>query len=126
MVRELERIRRYSCDTGSRVFLHPKFADLAHPGAPLSDLAASLNVPDHDPARYAPCMYPWSSVHINADGTLFPCQAIALGNVRTASLAQILAGDPMRRFRAAIRRHGTLPACNRCGWLRLRCRENEV
>lgn len=127
VARELERIRRYSLDTGSRVFLHPKFADLASPAPwPETLLAERLNASAHDPTRYEACMYPWSSVHINADGTLFPCQAIAMGNVRTQSLEAIVTGEPMRRFRDIIRQHGTTQGCNRCGWLRLRRQTTEA
>lgn len=126
VVRELERIRRYNLATGGRAFLHPKFADLASPDPLPGDMAARLNAPVHDASRYEACMYPWSSVHINADGTLFPCQAIAMGNVRAQSLEQIVTGDPMRRFRDIIRQHGTTQGCNRCGWLRLRRQATEA
>ena len=125
VARELERLRRHSRATGHKIFLHPKFADLDSP-EPLPDLAFCLNAAGHDPSLYAPCMYPWSSAHINADGTVFPCQAIPVGDVSTQSLASIFSGDPLRRFRAVIRENGTTQGCNRCGWLRLRRPASEV
>ena len=32
--------------------------------------------------KFLPCAQPWSSVHINVDGTVFPCLAVSTGNIQ--------------------------------------------
>ncbi len=113
---ELERSRAYNVQYGKRSFLHPKIADFTA-DSPLPDLAF-INAGHYDGALYQPCKFPWSSVHINYDGTLFPCLAVAMGDVTVTPLAEIVNGEPMRRFREVIREQGTVQGCARCGWLR--------
>ena len=113
----LERIRQYSLEHDTRVFLHPKYTSLQST-TPLPDLNLLGNSERHEPGRYAPCMFPWASVHINDTGDLFPCQAVGMGNVREQSLADIIQGERMQAFRNALKRLGTTQGCNRCGWLR--------
>lgn len=125
VTRQLEKVRLYSLETGSRVFMHPKFALFSSP-MPLPDLSTYLNATYHDETLYEPCMFPWSSVHINEDGSLFPCQSIKVGNARTETLRHIVDGALMQEFRKIIREHGTTQACNRCGWLRLKNQKSEV
>ena len=113
---ELERVRRYNVEQGRVSFLHPKAASLDDTEE-LPDLCF-LNAVEHDARRFSPCKFPWSSVHINVDGHLFPCLAVSMGNVKTTPLAQIIHGERFRHFRDVIRREGSIEACNRCGWLR--------
>jgi len=68
--------------------------------------------------NYKPCKFPWSSVHINVDGNLFPCMAVSMGNVKTTPLPEIIHGKDFMRFKDLIRKEGTVEGCNRCGWLR--------
>jgi MoaA/NifB/PqqE/SkfB family radical SAM enzyme len=114
---ELETVRNLCREGCPPVFFHPSLIEFMERSR-LPDLSLLYNRRDHDPGLYGPCRFPWSSLHINADGEAFPCLAISMGNVRELSLNDIVRGEEMRRFRAAIREMGTLPGCNRCGWIR--------
>lgn len=113
---QLTMIRDYNLREHRKVFLHPKVADL-NTDQPLPDLDF-LNEREHIKTNFYPCKFPWSSVHINVDGQLFPCMAIAMGNVKEQFLMDIVQGKEFTRFKDLIRREGTVEGCNRCGWLR--------
>ncbi len=124
---QLEKIREYNQEHEKRAFLHPKVADL-NSSQGLADLSF-LNEREHTKAHYRPCRFPWSSVHINVDGELFPCMAVSMGNVKKTPLAEIIHGKEFRYFKELIRREGTVEGCNRCGWLRvngIKSREERV
>ena len=86
-----------------QVYMHPKIF---------------INEADHDPKRYQPCKFPWSSIHINSDGEVFPCLAVSWGNVKNKTLRNIIQSKQALRFKDTINKHKTVAACNRCGWLR--------
>lgn len=115
---QLEKIRQYDMRHHKKSFIHPKVTSLDG-DMDLFDLDV-LNEPYHMKEVFEPCPYPWSSVHINTDGQLFPCLAISMGDVRHAPLTEIIQGEAFAGFRGLLRREGTLPGCNRCGWLRPR------
>jgi MoaA/NifB/PqqE/SkfB family radical SAM enzyme len=116
IVAQLEEVRRYNRSRGLVSYLHPKVASLTAPD-PLPDLGY-VNSRAFARHRFQACRFPWSSVHVNSDGTLFPCLAVALGNVRRETLVGIMRGEARRRFLEVIRAGGTIEACNRCGWIR--------
>ena len=115
---QLERVREHASHNHHRSFLHP----------PVGDLQCDSELPDLDylndvtfrAGNFSACKFPWSSVHINADGNLFPCMAVSMGNVKETPLQQIVAGAEFQRFRDVLRERGTVPGCHRCGWLRPR------
>jgi radical SAM protein with 4Fe4S-binding SPASM domain len=114
---QLERVRQYNLETGRKCFLHPKIADL-NGSIPITDLDLSfLNRAKHEKSSFCQCKAPWESVHVNADGNLFPCMAIRMGNVRETPLKEIISGIAFREFKDTIRKEGTVPGCNRCGYL---------
>ena len=115
---ELERVRRYNVERGAVAFMHPNLASLTSPSAlpPLDE----LNRKEHAPHKLNPCMFPWSSVHINNDGNLFPCMAISMGNVKVTPLKDIIFGEGFEQFRKVLRERGTVECCNRCGWIRFK------
>ncbi len=113
---QLEKIRAYNLRNGKAAFLHPSVGSLVS-NEPLPDLNY-LNASEHVRQNYLPCKFPWSSVHVNVDGNLFPCMAVAMGNVKTTSLPEIIHGNDFKRFKDLIRKEGSVEACNRCGWLR--------
>jgi len=115
--KELEKVREYNIKKGLQSFLHPKVASLS--SNELLGNLESLNEEKHNPKIYQNCKFPWSSMHINPDGRVFPCLAISLGDIRKNSLIEIINGQESNRFREIIKREGTVEACNRCGWLRL-------
>ncbi len=113
---QLEKVKEYNLRTGKTAFLHPKIASLnIKKSLPNIDY---LNEREFIKDNYHPCKFPWSSVHINVDGNLFPCMAVSMGNVKETSLAEIIHGKDFIRFKDLIRREGTVEGCNRCGWLR--------
>ena len=77
-----------------------------------------LNRESHDPKHFKVCTAPWSSVHINVDGNLFPCMAVSMGNVKNQKIKDIIFSDQFEKFKNTIRVNGTINGCNRCGWLR--------
>ena len=77
------------------------------------------------PARVEPrtcsiCTFPWYAMVICADGTVTPCPQdfwakMAMGNARTASLAEIWNGDAYRDLRRRFRTDvDSLPLCRKC------------
>ena len=77
---ELEKVRNYNIENKKTGYLHPAVASIIDDSSPINiDI---LNNQSHDKKLYKPCAAPWGSVHINVDGTLFPCLAIDMGNVK--------------------------------------------
>ena len=76
-----------------------------------------LNNVEHKKEKFLPCAQPLSSVHINVDGTVFPCLAVSTWNIQEKSIKDIIFGEDFKKFKNAIRKAGTVEACNRCGWL---------
>lgn len=113
---QLEMVREYNIREGRTGFMHPKAASLTGT-TPIRNIEL-LNRREHDPLAFHPCKYPWSSVHINVDGHLFPCLAVSMGNVKQQSLRKIIDGPAYREFCDIIRQRGSVEACNRCGWLK--------
>jgi len=113
---QLELVRQYNIRTGKVAYLHPKIADLVS-NKKLPNINY-INEVYHIKENFLPCKFPWSSVHINVDGVLFPCLAISMGNAKKTPLREIINNEIFDKFRGLIRKEGTIEACNRCGWLR--------
>ena len=118
ILEQLNAVREYNNRTGSVAFLHPSVASLTA-DTPLPDLRY-INQSEHVGELFQPCKFPWSSVHINVDGDVFPCMAVQMGNAKDTSLVDIFSGPAYEQFRTLIHREGTVEGCNRCGWLRPR------
>ena len=114
--KQLRLVQEYNERTGAKSFLHPGFAEL-NSTVSLDSLDV-LNCSEHIPQNFAPCKFPWSSMHINVDGNMFPCMAVSVGNVKCQSISEMVNGDSCTRFRSLIRKEGTIEGCNRCGWIR--------
>jgi len=114
--KELNRIREYNVHNAKKAFLHPKIDSLTtvHP---LNNIDC-INEAEHNKKKFLPCKFPWSSVHVNSDGNLFPCMAVSMGNIKNTSLYNIINGKTFTSFRDLIQKKGTVEGCNRCGWLR--------
>ena len=113
---QLEKVREYATKNNQRSFLHPIVGEMQN-SSPLPDINY-LNELEFNQSNYQPCKFPWSSVHINADGHLFPCMAISMGNVKEQPLDSIIKGETFEKFRKVIKEQGTVSGCHRCGWLR--------
>lgn len=114
--KQLKLVQNYNIKQKRQSFLHPKFDTLMEKTS-LSGIDC-LNKAYFDKSFFKPCKFPWSSVHINFNGNLFPCLSINMGNVKFNPLIDIIKGDKFKKFRKLIRNKGTIQACNRCGWLR--------
>lgn len=117
VVEQLELVRQYNLQYGTRGFTHPKVADLLSPLPVSAADLAYINAARFEKDRFCGCKAPWESVHVNVDGNLFPCMSIAMGNVKDTPLKEIVGGETFRRFKDVIRREGTVEGCNRCGYL---------
>lgn len=111
IVGQIEKIRHYDRQNGVLGFFHMKIPD--------SDFSF-INNNNFDPDKFKPCKFPWSSVHVNFDGEIFPCLSVPMGNVKEKSLKEIFSGKAYKDLLSIIREKGVVPACNRCGWLILK------
>ena len=115
---QLFLVKQYNFKNNTVGFLHPKFDDLTGNNNPLNDSKLDLiNEIDHIKENFKPCASPWSSVHINVDGTVFPCLAVSMGNIQDNNITDIIMGDEFKKFKKVLKENGTVEACNRCGWL---------
>ncbi len=113
---QLEKVRDSCSNIPGKVFIHPKTSSFDSDKT--FKIPDFLNLPDFSTEEVQPCKFPWSSVHVNCDGNLFPCLAVSIGNIRTHSLIEIIQCEKNGQFRDLIESRGALPACHRCGWLR--------
>jgi len=114
--RQLELVRQYNIQNEKIAFLHPPSASLMS-ASPLQEIGY-LNESEHIKENFLPCKFPWSSVHVNVDGNLFPCMSVSMGNVKDTPLPEIIHGSSFAKFKGLIKSEGTIEGCNRCGWLR--------
>ena len=115
---QLGEIKAYNRQHHKKAFLHPIVGDLNN-NEPLPDLDF-INRADLVTENFKPCMFPWSSVHINYDGHLFPCMSISMGNLKEQTLNEIINGKKYRQFKHHLKQRGLVQGCNRCGWIRPR------
>ena len=112
---QLELIRKYNQTSQSEAFVHPKVLDLSS-SKPLIGFDY-LNLSKFEKKNYHKCKFPWSSVHINVDGNMFPCIAFSMGNVKSLSLEEIMKSEATKKFRKVLK-ESLVEGCNRCGWIR--------
>lgn len=113
--KELEKIAK---ENPPSVFVHPKFIELKE-DEDFSKLDI-INNPVLKKEYFQACKFPWSSVHINYDGSLYPCMSISMGNIKNLSLKNIIFGKDFTNFKNIIKKEELVNGCNRCGWLRLK------
>ncbi len=116
IISEVDKIKAYNIKNNKTSFLHPIVCDI-NSQKPLTDFSY-LNAEQFEFKRFKQCKFPWSSVHINYDGEIFPCLSVALGSLKSNTLSEILHGKVYKDFLKAIKKNGLVQACNRCGWLR--------
>ena len=113
-------IKKYNFENNKVAFLHPKVDELMGDLEPLDDRKLdTMNSKEHKKEDFKPCAQPWASVHVNTDGTVFPCLAVSMGNVQEKSMRDIVYDEEFKKFKMTMKEHGTVEACNRCGWLQL-------
>lgn len=118
LIKQLEKIRKYSLENHPRAYLHPNIISLSSRYEITSEEFGYLNNKHHDKSKFSTCLSPWTSVHINVDGNIFPCMAVPMGNVKNQKLEDIIFSHQFKKFKNEIRKCGTINGCNRCGWLK--------
>ena len=118
VLRELDKVREYNLRNKSISYTHPDYIDLNTEieigNQPNFQL---FNLIDHNPKLFKKCSYVWESVHINVEGSVYPCLAIEMGNIKDKSLKEIFFGEIYTKFKSTINKCGTVGACGRCGYL---------
>ncbi len=120
LINQLNLIREYNIKNNSKCFLHPNIINLNSDKEILENDFSHLNNEDHNSNLFAKCLSPWTSVHINVDGNLFPCMAVSMGNVKNTPLKEIIFSEKFENFKKIIDEKNTINGCNRCGWLKPR------
>jgi radical SAM protein with 4Fe4S-binding SPASM domain len=122
---QLYLVKKYNYKNKKVGFLHPKVDELMGNDEPLDEEKIDiLNNVQHNKEKFLPCAQPWASAHVNVDGTVFPCLAVSVGNVKDQSIKNIMFDKMMKKFKNVMKKNGTVEACNRCGWLKLNNQEN--
>ena len=98
--------------------MHPTLINFQQDGDFKKDDLLFLNNKNHDKKCFESCYAPWGGVYINVDGTVFPCMAINVGNVKKTKLRDIVFSEEFMRFKSDLKKNGTLNGCNRCGYLK--------
>ena len=119
---QFELVRGYCLSNNTKCYTHPNFINFSDKNENyIKILEQKYNKVKFAPEDYKKCKGPWESVHINADGKIFPCLATSFGDVRNfKKMDSIFKSDPAIKFRNLIREKGTVPACHRCGYLKLK------
>lgn len=115
---QLNQIKDFDIKNNFKTFLHPNLIDLNNAKILKKEDLILLNNKKHNPKLFKPCYSPWSSVHVNVDGNLFPCMAVSMGNVKKQKLDEIIFSEKFKKFKDIIRNKKTINGCNRCGLLR--------
>ena len=118
LIDQLNLIKEYDYKFGHKTYLHPNLIKFNDQKKFNKNDLNFLNNKSHDPKHFSTCYAPWSSVHINVDGNLFPCMAVPMGNVKSTKLKDIIFSKEFKKFKDIIRQKGTINGCNRCGWLK--------
>ena len=83
ILNEFEKIRIYNLQNNYTSYTHPKYVNLNSDQKIHDQINFTLfNNTDHVPERYKKCKSPWASIHINVEGTVYPCLAVDMGNIR--------------------------------------------
>ena len=117
-IKQLNLIRDYNIKNNSKCFLHPNIISLNSNNEIIENDFNYLNNENHESSYFAKCLSPWTSVHINVDGNLFPCMAVSMGNIKNTTLRKIIFSEKFEKFRNIIDEKNTINGCNRCGWLK--------
>ena len=115
IMKQLELVRQYNQKSVASAFVHPQICDLSST-KPLNNVGY-INSASFKTNKFQNCKFPWSSVHINVDGNMFPCIAISMGNVKHLSLVDIIQSPETKAFRKELQKK-LVEGCNRCGWIR--------
>tara|TARA_A100001015_G_scaffold309002_1_gene407633 strand:- start:2282 stop:3382 length:1101 start_codon:yes stop_codon:yes gene_type:complete len=113
---QLNLIKEYNIKNNIRSYLNPKGANL-NDGDLIKNEIDLFNNVNFNKLDFKSCKSPWTSLHINANGKIFPCLAIDMGNIKEKSLKELFFGEKYNKFKDTIRNNGLVDACNRCEYL---------
>ena len=85
LIDQLNLIREKNIKSNTKAFLHPNIIPLNTNDKITHDKYMFLNEKKHNPKNFKTCLSPWTSVHVNVDGNVFPCMAFSIGNVTSSS-----------------------------------------
>ncbi len=118
LIDQLNLIREKNVKSNTKAFLHPNIIPLNTNNKIIYKKYMFLNEKKHNSKNFKTCLSPWTSVHVNVDGNVFPCMAFSIGNVKKQKVEEIVFSENSENFKKEIKKCGTLPGCNRCGWLK--------
>lgn len=118
ILEQLDKVRLYNLDNKKISYTHPGFVNLNSKTSIIEQKNTYLiNKISHNPKEFKTCNSPWESVHVNVEGTIYPCLAVEMGNIKNNTLKDIFFGNKYNEFKDTISKCGTVGACNRCGYL---------
>ena len=118
LINQLNLIKNYDKKNNKKSYLHPTLINFQQDEDFKKEDLIYLNNKKHSATNFSKCYAPWGGVYINVDGSLFPCMAVAMGNVKTEKLKDIIFSEKFMKFKSKLKSHGTLNGCNRCGYLK--------
>ena len=118
LINQLNLIKNYDKKNNKKSYLHPTLINFQQDKDFKKEDLTFLNNKEHIVTNFSKCYAPWGGVYINVDGSLFPCMAVAMGNVKTEKLKDIIFSEKFMKFKSKLKSHGTLNGCNRCGYLK--------
>ena len=107
LIRTLRDIRRRKSTVS--VSVYPNFTD--------DEIRGYYGGFEFAPKSYANrCISPWTTVYVFPNGDVKPCldTCFIAGNILRESFGSIWNGGPLRRYRNALKKRGSFPACTRC------------
>lgn len=106
----LKKIIQNSSKT--KIRLYPQFR--------IDDFDRELYNPKLINKKFFPCRQPWSGVQITADGDVYPCLSLKMGNIREESFFEIWNNEKFVNFRRDLKRHRLFKDCLGCCYLKQR------
>jgi MoaA/NifB/PqqE/SkfB family radical SAM enzyme len=117
---ELEKVRKYNLENKFYSYTHPNFVDLNSEKPIYEQNYKNYNLKDHKKNEFEVCKAPWESMHINVEGSVYPCLAVEMGNIKENTLKEIFFGSKYEKFKNDLLKNHTFEACNRCGYLKMK------
>ncbi len=67
---------------------------------------------------FLPCYEPWSGVSITANGDVYPCLSLKMGNIKEKSFKEIWNSEKYRIFRNRLKANKLFDSCEGCCYLK--------
>ncbi len=87
----------------------------------LEQIEKFFATPETRPSKiYKPCLYPWSNIHINPEGDIYPCLAYKIGNVKDSNIMKVWNSRKFADFRNQLKEQKVFSACQMCCELKVK------